>query len=206
MKSGVWVLDHDTGYRNIKKELVRKYGKEQVQQIWEKAGKTWEELCARYAHLPEKMKQHTDGQMFRMAAVYMALKEAYPEVALEILGAGVEREGRRIAKMLSCALHIPGMDYVFLRIFAKMLGSSFNEDAGFKSTEHCMSKNEVRFDIHQCPYCKYLTELGCPEIIHFSCEIDEWIYGNLPGLKFERAGTLGTGADKCDFCLKRAKE
>ena len=206
MKSGVWVLDHDTGYRNIKKDLVRRYGRETVQRIWEKAGRNWEELCVRYAHLPEKMKQHTDGQMFRMAAVYMALKEAYPEIALEMLETGVEREGRRIAKLLSCVLHIPGMDAVFLRIFAQMLDSSFNEDAGFKSTKLCMSKEEVRFDINQCPYCKYLTEIGCPEIIRFSCEIDEWIYGNLPGLKFERTGTLGTGANSCDFCLKRAKE
>ena len=206
MKSGVWVLDHDTGYRNIKKDLVRKYGKEPVQQIWEKAGKNWEELCVRYAHLPEKMKQHTDGQMFRMAAVYMALKEAYPEAALEMLEAGVQREGKRIAKMLSCALYISGMDYVFLRIFAKMLDSYFNEDAGFQSKKHCISKDEVNFDINQCPYCKYLTEIGCPEIIRFSCEIDEWIYGNLPGLKFERTGTLGTGANRCDFCLKRAKQ
>ena len=206
MKSGVWVLDHDTGYKNIKKDLIKRYGKEMVQHIWEKAGKNWEDLCARYAHLPDKMKQHTDGQMFRMAAVYMALKEAYPEVALEILGAGVEREGRRIAKMLSCALHIPGMDYVFLRIFAKMLDSSYNEDAGFQSTKHCISKEEVNFDINQCPYCKYLTQIGCPEIIRFSCEIDEIIYGNLPGLKFERTGTLGTGVNKCDFCLRRAKK
>ena len=120
MKSGVWVLDHDTGYRNIKKDLMGRYGKETVQRIWEKAGANWEELCARYTHLPGKIKQHTDGQMFRMASVYMAQKEAYPE------------------------------------------------------------------------------------IIRFSCEIDEWIYGNLPGLKFSRSGTLGTGADKCDFCLKRA--
>lgn len=199
-------MDHDTGYRNIKKDLVGWYGKEPVQKIWEKAGKNWEELCDRYAHLPEKMKQHTDGQMFRMAAVYMALKEVYPEVALEMLGAGVEREGKRIAKMLSCALHIPGMDYVFLWIFAKMLDNSFNADAGFQSTKHCISKEEVNFDIHQCPYCKYLTEIGCPEIIRFSCEIDKLIYGNLPGLKFERSGTLGTGADQCDFCLKRAKK
>lgn len=206
MKSGVWVLDHDTGYRHIKKDLIKRYGKEKVHQIWEKAGSNWEELCARYAHLPEKTKRHTDGQMFRMAAVYMALKEAYPEIALEILGTGVEREGRRIAKMLSCALYIPGMDYVFLRIFAKMLDSSFNEDAGFQSTKHCISKDEVCFDINQCPYCQVLTEIGCPEIIHFSCEIDEWIYGNLPGLEFSRSGTLGTGADKCDFCLKRVKQ
>ena len=54
MISGVWVLDHDTGYKNIKKDLIMRYGKERGQQIWEKAGKNWEELCARYAHLPKK--------------------------------------------------------------------------------------------------------------------------------------------------------
>ena len=64
MKSGVWVLDHDTGYRNIKKELIKRYGQETVQRIWEKAGANWEELCARYAHLPVKMKQHTDGRSY----------------------------------------------------------------------------------------------------------------------------------------------
>ena len=58
MKSGIWVLDHDTGYKNIKKDLIERCGRETVQRIWEKAGRNWEELCARYAHLPEKMKQH----------------------------------------------------------------------------------------------------------------------------------------------------
>ncbi len=205
MKSGVWVLDHDTGFKNMKKDLVKRFGKEVTERIWEKAGQNWEELCSRYAHLPEKVKRHTDGQMFRMAALYMALKETYPEEALEIIDGGVEKEGRRIAKLLSGLLHIPGMDYVFLRVFAKMLDSSFGEAAGFQSTKHCMSKDEVRFDIEKCPYCQYLTEIGCPEIIRFSCEIDEWIYSDLPGLEFSRSGTLGTGADKCDFCLKRKK-
>lgn len=206
MKSGVWVLDHDTGYKNIKRDLVKRYGKEAVQRIWKKAGQNWEVLCRRYAHLPETMKPHTDGQMFRMAAVYMALKEAYPEEALEILADGVEKEGRRIAGLLSGLLHIPGMDDVFMRIFSKMLDHSFGEAQGFGSIKHCISKDEVRFDIIRCPYCRYLTEIGCPEIIRFSCEIDEWIYGSLPGLKFRRTGTLGTGADRCDFCLRRNKE
>ena len=77
MKSGVWVLDHDTGYRHIKKDLIKRYGKEKVHQIWEKAGSNWEELCARYAHLPEKTKRHTDGQMFRMQMRFL-WKRALP--------------------------------------------------------------------------------------------------------------------------------
>ena len=203
MKCGVSVLNHDTGFRNVKKDLVRRYGKETADRIWEKAGHHLEDLCERYADLPSKVKVHTEGNMFRNAALYMALKEEFPADAMEIMESGVEREGKRVAKLLSALLRLPGMKGVMLSVFAKMLDSSFGEDAGFRSTKHCISKEEVRFDINQCPYCKYLTETGCPEIIRFSCQVDEWIYGNLPGLEFHRTGTLGTGADRCDFCLKR---
>ena len=205
MKSGVSVLNHDTGFKNIKKDLAQRYGREAAERIWEKAGDHLENLCQKYVHLPKEVKLHTDGNMFRNAAVYMAIKEVYPADALEILESGVEKEGKRVAKLLSALLNLPGMKRVMLFVFAKMLDGFFGEDADFQCAKHCISKDEVRFDINQCPYCKYLTEIGCPEIIHLSCEIDQWIYGNLPGLEFSRTGTLGTGADKCDFCLRRKK-
>ena len=203
MKSGVFILNHDTGFRNMKKDLEARYGKTETDRIWEKAGKNLEDLCQQYAHLPEKIKAHTDGNMFRNAALYMALKEAHPEDALDIMDQGVRKEGARVAGMLSVILRLPGMKRLMLSVFAQMLDSFFGEDAGFKSTKHCISKDKVHFDINQCPYCKYLTEIGCPELIRFSCDVDEYIYGNLPGLEFTRTGTLGTGAACCDFCLKR---
>lgn len=203
MKSGVSILNHDTGFRNMKKDVVRRYGSESAERIWQKAGQNLESLCGQYAHLPKEVKLHTDGNMFRNAAVYMAIKEEHPDDALEIMDHGVQKEGARVAKLLSGILHIPGTKGLMLTVFAKMLDSFFGEAAGFKSTKRCISKEEVRFDITQCPYCKYLTEIGCPEIIRFSCEVDEYIYGSLPGLEFSRTGTLGTGADRCDFCLKR---
>ena len=203
MKSGVSILNHDTGFRNMKKDLVQRYGKEAAERIWRKAGQNLESLCEQYAHLPKEVKLHTDGNMFRNAAVYMAIREEYPDDALEIMDQGVRKEGARVAKLLSALLRIPGTRGLMLAVFAKMLDSFFGENAGFKSTKHCISKEEVRFDITQCPYCKYLTQIGCPEIIRFSCEVDEYIYGNLPDLEFSRTGTLGTGASCCDFCLKR---
>ena len=35
------------------------------------------------------------------------------------------------------------------------------------------------------------------------CANDERCYGDLPGLEFRRTGTLGTGADRCDFFLRK---
>ena len=205
VKNGARKLIYDTGFRNIKKELVKKYGNSVAEQIWQKAGTNLEELSRRYEHLPKAVKLHTDGNMFRNAAVYMAIKEYDPEYALSILDEGVKKEGARVAKLLSILLHIPGMKVVMLRVFSRMLTSFFGEDAQFKSIRHCNSDMEISFDIIQCPYCKYLKEIGCPELVHMSCNIDEYIYGNLPGLEFKRTGTLGTGADKCDFWLRRIR-
>ena len=203
IKDGVRTLNRDTGFRNMKKDLINRYGIEVAEQIWQKAGTNLESLSQQYDYLPKAVKLHTDGNMFRNAAFYMAIKEQDPANALALLEEGAKREGARVAKLLSLLLYIPGMKHVMLLVFSKMLDSFFGVDAGFKSIRHCASGSEVRFNIIQCPYCNYLTEIGCPEIIQVSCNIDEYIYGNLPGLEFTRTGTLGTGADQCDFCMRR---
>ena len=101
MKSGVRVLNNDTGFRNMKKELVKRYGKNIAESIWQKAGANLEELSTRYAELPKKIKIHTEGNMFRNAALYMAIKMEYPDEAMEILENGAKAEGLRIAKLFS---------------------------------------------------------------------------------------------------------
>ena len=66
-------------------------------------------------------------------------------------------------------------------------------------------KGEYRMDITQCPYNRYFAELGCPELTKIFCGNDDRVYGDLPGLEFIRTGTLGRGADKCDFYLRLKK-
>lgn len=54
-------------------------------------------------------------------------------------------------------------------------------------------------DITTCPYCRYAKSLGCPELMSVFCDSDFATYGNLPGIKFKRSQTLGTGGSYCDF-------
>ena len=60
-------------------------------------------------------------------------------------------------------------------------------------------------DVTACPYNKYLTEMGCPEINILFCKNDEYTYGNLPGLKFSRTKTIGAGNGLCDFKMELKK-
>ena len=81
----------------------------------------------------------------------------------------------------------------------------FASGNGFQNVFYPKKKGEYRMDVISCPYCRTFAELGCPELTKIFCENDERIYGRLPGLKFERTGTLGKGAERCDFCLKKCK-
>ena len=57
----------------------------------------------------------------------------------------------------------------------------------------------LKMDMTACPYCRFATLFGCPELTPVFCESDFATYGDLPGIRFLRTQTLGTGGDRCDF-------
>ena len=100
-------------------------------------------------------------------------------------------------------MKIPGMPGLFIRLWDPMTKRIFGSGNGFKNVFYPKKKSEYRMDVISCPYNRFFTELGCPEVTKIFCENDERVYGNLPGLKFERTGTLGKGAARCDFYLRK---
>ena len=42
-----------------------------------------------------------------------------------------------------------------------------------------------------------------PALTRIFCTNDNRCYGSLPGIEFKRSGTLGTGANRCDFYLRK---
>ena len=110
-----------------------------------------------------------------------------------------EQLGKKLARMM----RLPGMRTLFIRIWDPLVRKVFGPDNGFRNTFYPRRKDEYRMDVLSCPYCRYFMELGCPELTRIYCENDERTYGNLPGIVFERTGTLGKGADRCDFCIRK---
>ena len=67
-------------------------------------------------------------------------------------------------------------------------------------------KSEIHFDMTRCIYRDETVKRGCPELCAVFCESDVIAFGGLaPKIKFERAGTLGEGAARCDFHFKKGK-
>jgi hypothetical protein len=145
---------------------------------------------------------HTDGFIFPAAAIYFALKEYAPDEAYDIMKTTMKKKSEQSGKSLAKMARIPGFTRFFLSLWPPVSRKMFGEASGFKNVFYPTPKGCFRMDITQCPYHKYLTELGCPELNVLFCDNDVYSYGNIPGLKFTRTKTIGAGDELCDFKME----
>jgi hypothetical protein len=172
-------------------------------ELWKKATGKLDEIMKHYGALPDGVQPHIN-KIFPSAAIYLTVKEELGEKeAFAVVEGGAIKNCEGIAKKLEKLMKLPGFPALFVKLWNPLTKKIFGPNNGFKNTFYPKKKGEYRMDVNSCPYCRYFTELGCPELTRFYCENDERVYGNLPHLKFERAGTLGKGADRCDFYLKK---
>ena len=190
------------GKLSIKEKIDKQFPNSD--ELWQKAEARLNGIMAKYPDLPKGVHMHTDNYIFPSAAIYLTLKEvtsqesAYAVVEESAIEHSTET-GKKIAKMLK----LPGMKSFFVKIWDPLTKKMFGPNSGFKNVFYPKKKGEYRMDVVACPYNQYFTELGCPELTKIFCANDNRTYGNLPGIEFKRSGTLGTGADRCDFYLRK---
>lgn len=188
----------------IKEEMDRQLTKKQSDYLWKKSTGRLADILDQYASLPKGVHTHTDSFIFPAAAIYLTAKEHIPaDKAYSIIEnsaiANTSAMGEKLAKMMK----IPGMSSFFISLWDPISRKMFGESCGFQNVFYPREKGAYRMDIVACPYNRYFTELGCPELTKIFCENDERTYGNLPGLQFIRTSTLGKGGERCDFYLTK---
>ena len=201
MKTAAQIMKKKTAMRA---ELEKHLPEDETDALWQRATERLSAILTRYADLPKAMRFHTEDRIFPSAAIYLTAKERLGEEAAFgiVENAAVEltdQLGRKLARLM----RLPGMRSLFVRIWDPLVRKVFGPDNGFRNVFYPRQKGEYRMDVLACPYCRYFTELGCPELTRIYCENDERTYGNLPGIAFERTGTLGKGADRCDFRIRK---
>ena len=186
----------------IKAELDRQFPGAQSEELWKAATSRLDSILTEYASLPKGVHLHTDSRIFPSAAVYLTVKEvAGAQTAYAVIESAAVENCRGIARKLTKLMAVPGMRGLFIHMWDPLTKKIFGSACGFKNTFYPKEKGRYRMDVTACPYHRYFTELGCPELTKVFCENDERIYGNLPGIKFKRSGTLGKGAERCDFYI-----
>lgn len=188
----------------IKHELDSRVPKAESDALWEKAERRLDGMMKQYAAIPKGKHTHTDNYIFPSAAIYLTLKEAMDEkTAYAVIEEAAIKSTIDAGKKIAGMMRLPGMKSLFIKVWDPLTKKMFGPDSGFKNVFYPKQKGEYRMDIVACPYHRYFTELGCPELTRIFCENDNRTYGNLPGLEFKRSGTLGTGADRCDFYVRK---
>lgn len=188
----------------IKKEMDKNLPKQESDMLWQKATAELEKLLAKYKDIPKGVKGHTENYIFPSAALYLIAKEEIgQEKAFRIVSDAATNMTSDLGKKLATIMKIPGMKNLFVRIWDPLTKKKFGPNNGFENKFYPNQKNEFRMDVLSCPYVRYFTELGCPELTQIYCANDDRVYGNLPGIEFRRKGTLGTGAERCDFYIRK---
>ncbi len=190
----------------IKAEMDKVFTKDQSDKLWNDATVKLAGFLDKYESLPEGVHRHTDSRIFPSSAIYLTIKPLLgEEMAYKVIEDAAVTGCAGIQAKLAELMRVPGMKGLFVKMWNPMTKKLFGSSCGFQNVFYPNKKGEYRMDITQCPYNRYFTELGCPELTKIFCGNDDRIYGNLPGLEFVRTGTLGRGADKCDFYLRLKK-
>ena len=188
----------------FKAEIDRRLPKAQSDALWQKATDRLASLLEQYTSLSDGVRFHTENKIFPAAAIYLTLKESIgQDDAYRVIEDATFKTADAAAKKLSALLRLPGMQSLFVKMWDPLTRKMFGENSGFKNVFYPKKKGEYRMDVVSCPYNRYFTELGCPELTKISCGADDHVYGDLPGLKFERTSTLGRGGKRCDFCIRK---
>lgn len=183
--------------------LAEVCGQETSGALWQKAEKGLEGLLEEYAALPKPVRRHTEGTILPAVAVYRVLLDALPEKAMYIMEEGTKRAATMVGKSYAGMIKAPFMQGVFLKVFALGAKKMFGPSAGFQNVFYRTDAKVFQMDITQCPYSRYCNELGCPELTHIFCSSDVYAYGSLPGIRFTRTQTIGSGGEKCDFLMEK---
>ena len=166
----------------LKNEIEKEIPGNKTARVWQKSKEKLDAIFTSYGELPKGLAAHTDSFIFPSAAIYLLLKEEAPDKAFEIMKNSMKEKSMKTGESLAKMTRIPGFKKFFLKMWDSVSRKMFGETAGFKNIFYDCPKGEFRMDITQCPYNKYLTELGCPELTQLFCDNDIYTYGNLPGL------------------------
>ena len=190
------------GKEAFKKEISSRFSQTECDKVWRDAHKRLYKMYIGHQGLPKGVAMHTDSFIFPAAAIYLAMKEINPDTAMDVMKKVMAEKSGKTGDMIAKFCRLPGFKKFFLRMWDSMSHKMFGEASGFKNVFYPKEKGCFRMDITQCPYNKYLTEQGCPELNILFCENDVHSYGNLPGLKFTRTRTIGAGDVLCDFKME----
>jgi len=186
----------------LKEDCTAEFGMERGGEIFSLTENIYETMCLNgdYRNNVE-IECHLTMNLFPTMAYYKALRESgfEKEEALVFVrkettkAANIKKAAQANVARMPCA-------YLVYRLFVKKVMKKSFPVEGWDTKWICCNSNEIHFDMTRCIYKELCDSKACPELCTVFCENDDIAFsGLLPKIRFEREGTLGNGAEYCDF-------
>ncbi len=188
--------------------LIEKYGNEKAINIQSRAYKRFEELCLENASETKEVRVHTRDRIYPAIALFDSLLEngVMRDEAVNFVMDYYAYRWNIMAKQINTFMSLPFVYKFFKKICRMSTEKNFGEKAGFDARFHETSKDEVCFDMMQCPYLNKCRDYGCAELIEAYCKGDDICYSNMhKKIIFKRTKNLADGDDCCRFNFKIIK-
>jgi hypothetical protein len=153
------------------------------------------------------LRQHLEEGVLPALALYQTLREEGDDqeaVLAEIdriITAMTERSGRR--RLVKAMGHLPD-PFAILRIANRWAMKRVYPPEGWRFEWVEDSDQCIAYDARECFYVNVLTFYGAPELTAHLCTVDDLLFGDLPGISWERTQTLARGDDRCNFRFCRS--
>jgi hypothetical protein len=137
-----------------------------------------------------------------LLALYQTLREDFDMAQEPALGLAEQmlRDAYavRIGPVMTAALNaVYQLRPIRNLLVSKMLKA--DEPEGFHFEKVDEPGAIMAFDVRVCPIVNFAKQHGAPEIVPVICRLDDLVADLLLGIELHRSGTIGMGAERCDF-------
>lgn len=197
---------NETPFIFLLDDCIREFGEEKGRKIYREADAIFSALEAGTDYKgDDAIRKHIQMKLLPPLSYYKALLSVGYDrsEALDLVRAEEKKIAEKKKKSMSKMARLP-FAYSFFRLGVKKFMTRNFPEKGWKTEWVRCDAKEIHFNLHSCIYNDVCKKNGCPELCTVYCENDDISFsGLLPKIRFERKGTLGNGADCCDFHFKK---
>ena len=192
----------DTNLSFLYDELVKDYGEEKGKHLYTLICEKYTELCSKEMEFEnQEMNEHIFKRLLPTIGIYLTLLNNgfTKSEALAVTHKEIQHNANNVAAENAKLTKMP-FTYGLFKTFAKSHMKKKYPSEGFIVKWKRHDSKEIHFDIVRCIYRDMCEKYDCPELCSVFCQSDITAFaGYAPKIRFERLGTLGEGADYCDF-------
>lgn len=196
-------------YRRLwERALAESLGAASAHRVVELAGIRYRQLLSRHAWPRHPMLvYHLRWQILPALALYTALREhglAPSQTLYEVARLAWLEIGPLYRRAIAW-LKVVSDPFPIWRMLVRAAMRTIFPPAGWRTVPARDDAHCYGFDVVGCWYHETLTKLGAPELTAVFCKMDDYLAGLVPAsIVWSRQGTIGTGAERCDFRWCRA--